>query len=77
MGGNDIQSTRFCAWTYTIHHLHYFFLVIKNTEFVIYADNNTLYVENAIEDVALSSQDSSKKLFEWFADNQIQGNSDK
>ena len=50
------------------------FLVMKETEFTSYADDNT---GNTIEDVISSLQESSEKLFRWFSDNQMQGNSGK
>ena len=38
----------------------------------------TLYdAGNTIEDVISSLQESSEKLFKWFSDNQMQGNSGK
>ena len=40
------------------------FLVMKETEFTSYADDNTLHeAGNTIEDVILSLQESSEKLF--------------
>ena len=54
------------------------FLVIKETKFASYADDNTLYdAGNAIKDVISSLQESSDKLFKWFFDNQMQGYSGK
>ena len=54
------------------------FLVMKETEFTSYADDNTLYdASNTIEDVISSLQESPQKLFKWFSDNQMQGNSGK
>ena len=47
---------------------------MKETEFTSYADDNT---GNTIEDVISSLQESSEKLFRWFSDNQMQGNSGK
>ena len=41
-------------------------------------DNNTLYdAADAIEDVTSSLQESSKKRFNWFSENQMQGNPGK
>ena len=58
--------------------LNELFLVMKDTEFTSYADDNTLYdAGNTTEDVISSLQESSEKLFRWFSDNQIQGNSGK
>ena len=54
------------------------FLVMKETEFTSYADDNTLHdASNTIEDVISSLQESPEKLFKWFSDNQMQGNSGK
>ena len=51
---------------------------MKETEFTSHADNNTLYdAGNTIDDVMSSLPESSKKLFKWFSDNQMQGNSGK
>ena len=51
---------------------------MEETEFTSYADDNTLYdAGNAIEDVISSGHESSEKLFKWFSDNQMQGNSGK
>ena len=48
-------------------------LIIDETEFASYADDNTLYdAGNTIEDVILSLQESSKNLFKWFSDNAMQ-----
>ena len=54
------------------------FLIVQNTDFASYADDNTIYnaVDN-IEEVVLSLQESSKKLFKWFSDNQMKSNGDK
>ena len=54
------------------------FLVVQNVDFAGYADNNTIYdADDNIDEVIFSLQESSKKLFEWFADNQIKVNEDK
>ena len=54
------------------------FLVMKETEFNCQADNNTLYdAANTIEDATSSLQESSKKRFSWFSENQMQGNPGK
>ena len=51
--------------------------MIEN-EFTSYVDDNTLYdADNTIEEVISSLQESSEKLFKWFSDNQMQGNSGK
>ena len=52
-------------------------LVIKETEFTRSADDNTLYdAGNTTEDV-IKSRIRPKKLFKWFSNNQMQGNSRK
>ena len=54
------------------------FLVMKETEFTSYADDKTLYdAGNTIEVVTDSIQESFERLFKWFSDNQMQGNSGK
>ena len=54
------------------------FLVLKNTDFASYADDNTIYdMGDSINDVIASLQGSSEKLFQWFSDNQLKGNTDK
>ena len=51
---------------------------MQNVDFASYADDNTIYdaVEN-IDEIIFSLQESSKKLFKWFADNQMKTNEDK
>ena len=54
------------------------FLVISNTDFSSYADDNTIYDSgNSIGDVISSLQESAEKLFQWFSHNQMKGNTDK
>ena len=52
------------------------FLVVQ--VFISDADDNAIYdgADN-IDEVIFSLQESSKKLFKWFADNQIKTNEDK
>ena len=51
---------------------------MKETEFISYADDNTLYdASNTFEDIISSLQESPEKLFKWLSDNQMQGNSGK
>ena len=73
------STSRFCTWAYIIQYLlSDLFLVMKETEFTSCADDNTLYdADNTIEDVISSFQESSEKLFKWFSNNQMQGNSGK
>ena len=54
------------------------FLVVKDVNFASYADDNTIYqsgrnVDNVINNLQLSVE----KLFRWFSDNQMKGNTDK
>ena len=54
------------------------FLVISNTDFSSYADDNTIYDSgNSIDDVISSVLESAEKLFQWFSHNQMKGNTDK
>ena len=54
------------------------FLVISDSDFSSYADDNTLYDSgNCIDDVISSLQESSEKLFQWFSYNQMKGNTYK
>ena len=54
------------------------FHVMQNVDFVSYADDNTIYdVGDNIDEVIYSLQESSKKLFKWFADNQMKATEDK
>ena len=54
------------------------FLVISNTDFSSYADDNTIYESgNSIDDVISSLQESAEKLFQWFSHIQMKGNTDK
>ena len=54
------------------------FLVVQNVDFASYADENTIYdAGDSIHEVIFSLQESSKKLIEWFTDNQMKTNEDK
>ena len=54
------------------------FLVVQNVDFASYADDSTIYDSgDSIDEVIFSLQESSKKLFKWFADNQMKTNEDK
>ena len=54
------------------------FLVISDTDFSSYADDNTLYdFGNSIYEVFPSLQESSEKVFQWFSHNQMKRNTDK
>ena len=54
------------------------FLIMKETSFASYADDNTPYVtaEN-LDEVIKSLEKDSIKLFQWFSDNQVKANHDK
>ena len=54
------------------------FLILNNIDFTSYADDNTIYTtgEN-IDEVIFSLQESFKKLFKCFTDNQVKTNEDK
>ena len=54
------------------------FLVVQNVDFASLADDNTIYDKgDNIDEVILSLQESSKKLFKWFADNEMKTEEDK
>ena len=54
------------------------FLVVQNVDFTNDADDNTIYdAGDNIDEVTFFLQESSKKLFKWFADNQMKTNEDK
>ena len=54
------------------------FLVIKDVNFSSYADDNTIYQSSKIvDDVINSLQVSAEKIFKWFSDNQMEGNTDE
>ena len=54
------------------------FLFVQNVDFASYADDSTIYnVGDNNDEVIFSLQESSKKLFKWFADNQMKTNEDK
>ena len=54
------------------------FLVVKDVNFANYADDNTIYQSaNNVDDVINDLQLSAEKLFRWFSDNQMKGNTDK
>ena len=54
------------------------FLAVQNVDFASYADDNTIYdAGDNIDEVIFSLQESSKKLFKSFADNQMKANEGK
>ena len=53
-------------------------LVINDTNFCSYADDNTTYDSlNSIGDVISSLKESVEKLFQWFCQNQMKENKGK
>ena len=51
---------------------------MQNVDFASYADDNKIYdARDKIDEVIFSLQESTKKLFKWFADNQMKTNEDK
>ena len=54
------------------------FLVISDTDFSSYADDNTIYDSgNSIGEVISSLQESAEKLFQWFSHDQMKRNTNK
>ena len=54
------------------------FLVISDTDFSSYSDDNTIYVSgNSINEVISSLQEPAEKVFRWLSHNQMKGNTDK
>ena len=54
------------------------FLVVKDVNFSSYADGNTIYQSSKIvEDVINSLRVYAEKIFKWFSDNQMEGNTDE
>ena len=54
------------------------FLVAKDVNFASYVNDNTIYQSGRnVDDVINDLQLSAEKLFRWFSDNQIKGNTDK
>ena len=54
------------------------FLIVDDFYIANYADDNTIYKEHEdIVDLITSLQDAAAKLFKWFSDNQMEGNTDK
>ena len=80
MGGNTFWCTSgIYTWSDFIYHFFSDLLLsVQNFDFASYADDNTIYDagENIVE-IIFSLQESSKKLFKWFANNQMKTNEDK
>ena len=54
------------------------FLVVKDVNFGSYADDNTIYQSGRnVDDFTNDLQISVEKLFRWFSDNEMKGNTDK
>ena len=54
------------------------FLVVQNVDFASYAEGNAIYdAGGKVDEVIFSLQESFKKLFKRFADNQMKANKDK
>ena len=54
------------------------FLVVKDVNFASYADVDSIYQSGRnVDDVINNLQLSAEKLFSWFSDNQMKGNTDK
>ena len=54
------------------------FLIVDDVDIANYADDNTIYKEHEnIDELITSLQNAAAKLFKWFSDNQMKGNTDK
>ena len=54
------------------------FLVISDTDFSSYADDNFIYdSDKSIDEVISSLQESAEKSFQWFSHTQMKENTDK
>ena len=54
------------------------FLIVDDIDIGNYADDNTIYKEHDnTDDLITSLQNAATKLFKWFSDNQMRGNTDK
>ena len=55
-----------------------FFFIMNDVDFASYADDNTPFlVGSDLHEVIFKHQNSSKTVFQWFADNQMKANPDK
>ena len=51
-----------------------YYLILKDVVFANYADDNTIYAaDDNIDPSILFLQESSKKIWKWFSNNQIKG----
>ena len=54
------------------------FLILEETDFASYADDNTPFVSEVTPENVVSSLESySASLFEWFSNNQMKANPEK
>ena len=54
------------------------FFVVNEIDFASYADDNTPFVSgDRLDDVLVSLENASLKLFDWFSNNQMKTNRDK
>ena len=53
------------------------FLIVDDIDIANYADDNTIYKEHENIDDLITSLQVPAKLFKWFPDNQMKGNTDK
>ena len=54
------------------------FFIVNNIDFASYADDNTPYATgNCMDDVVLKLENTSKTLFQWFKNNQLNANPEK
>ena len=54
------------------------FFIVNEIDFASYADDNTPFVSgDRLDDVFVSLENASLKLFDWFSNNQMKANSDK
>ena len=52
-------------------------LIVDDVDIASYADDNTFYKEHEnIDDLITPLQDAAAKLFKWFSNNQMKGNTD-
>ena len=76
MGRNSLRGTARIAFIQ--YFLSDLFLVVKDVNFASYADVDTIYRSGRnVDDIINNLQLSAEKLFRWFSDNQMKGNTDK
>ena len=69
---------RYWVQFYSVFFLQDLFLVVKDVNLASYSDDNTIYQSGRnVDDVINDKQLSAEKLFRWFCDNQMKGNTDK